>query len=57
MSTRRQEVINLVMRQTDYTEEQVKEKLVEWNNNYINVIKEYLNPSFQKKKRCKCRNI
>tara|TARA_B000000475_G_C15902949_1_gene409351 strand:+ start:107 stop:517 length:411 start_codon:yes stop_codon:yes gene_type:complete len=50
MSTRRQEVINLVMRQTDYTEEQVKEKLVEWNNNYINVIKEYLNPSFQKKK-------
>ena len=37
------------MRQTDYTEEQVKEKLVQWNNNYINVIKEYLNPSFQKK--------
>ena len=43
------EVINLVMRQTDYTEEQTKEKLKQWNNNYINVIKEYLNPNFNKK--------
>lgn len=46
-STREREVINLVMRQTDYTEEQAKEKLKKWNNNYINVIKEYLNPDFQ----------
>ena len=46
-STREKEVINLVMRQTDYTEEQAKEKLKKWNNNYINVIKEYLNPDFQ----------
>ena len=46
---REKEVINLVMRQTDYTEEQTKEKLKQWNNNYINVIKEYLNPNFNKK--------
>jgi hypothetical protein len=46
---REKEIINLVMRQTDYTEEQVKEKLKKWNNNYINVIKEYLNPNFNKK--------
>ena len=48
-SIREKEVINLVMRQTDYTEEQTKEKLKQWNNNYINVIKEYLNPNFNKK--------
>jgi len=48
-SIREKEVINLVMRQTDYTEEQTKEKLKQWNNNYINVIKEYLNPNFNEK--------
>jgi hypothetical protein len=48
-SIHEKEVINLVMRQTDYTEEQSKEKLKQWNNNYINVIKEYLNPEFNKK--------
>jgi len=50
-STREKEVINLVMRQTDYTEEQAKDKLKQWNNNYINVIKEYLNPEFNTKKK------
>ena len=48
-STRKQEIVNLVMRQTDYTEEQVEEKLKQWDNNYINVIKEYLNPNFNNK--------
>lgn len=47
-SVRRKEIINLVMRQTDYNEEQVIDKLKQWNNNYINVIKEYLNPNFNK---------
>ena len=46
---RQEEIIKLVMRQTDYNEEQVKEKLLEWNNNYIKVIKEYINPEFDKK--------
>ena len=43
---REKEVINLVMRQTDYTEEKAIDRLKKWNNNYINVIKEYLNPDF-----------
>ena len=34
------------MRQTDYTEEEAIDRLKKWNNNYINVIKEYLNPDF-----------
>ncbi len=45
-TTREKEVINLVMRQTDYTEEEAIDRLKKWNNNYINVIKEYLNPNF-----------
>jgi hypothetical protein len=45
-TTREKEVINLVMRQTDYTEEKAIDRLKKWNNNYINVIKEYLNPDF-----------
>mgnify|MGYP000090629005 FL=1 len=48
-TTREKEVINLVMRQTNYTEEKTINKLKEWNNNYIKVIKEYLNPEFNKK--------
>ena len=47
-TTREKEVINLVMRQTDYTEEEAVDRLKKWNNNYINVIKEYLNPDFDK---------
>ena len=45
-TTREKEVINLVMRQTDYTEKEAIDRLKKWNNNYINVIKEYLNPDF-----------
>ena len=44
------EIIKLVMRQTDYDKDKVIEKLKEWDNNYINVIKEYMNPNFQNKK-------
>lgn len=46
---RKQEIIKLVMRQTDYSEEKVIEKLKQWDNNYINVLKEYMNPNFQNK--------
>ena len=46
---RKQEIINLVMRQTDYDFEMANKKLTEWNGNYLNVIKEYMNPDFQKK--------
>ena len=44
------ELINLVIKQTDYDEEKAKERLTHWDNDYISVIKEYLNPNFQQKK-------
>ena len=47
---RHEEIIKLIMRQTDYTKEKCESKLLEWNNNYLNVIKEYINPDFYKKK-------
>ena len=47
---RQEEIIKLIMRQTNYTEEESKAKLLEWNNNYLNVIKEYINPDFHNKK-------
>ena len=50
---RKEEIIKLIMRQTDYTKEQCEEKLLEWNNNYLNVIKEYINPDFYKKQQKK----
>ena len=40
----------LIKSQTNYTEEEAIEKLKQWDGNYMNVIKEYLNPDFQKKK-------
>jgi len=43
--------ISLIKSQTNYTEEQAKSKLEEWNGNYMNVIKEYLNPNFRNKKK------
>ena len=39
----------LIKSQTNYTEEEAIEKLKQWDGNYMNVIKEYLNPDFQKK--------
>ena len=45
---RKQEIINLVMRQPNYDFEMANKKLTEWNGNYLYVIKEYMNPNFQK---------
>ena len=42
--------IALIKSQTNYTEEEAKKKLEKWNGNYMNVIKEYLNPDFNKEK-------
>ena len=48
----RDDEINLmIQRQTNYTEKENKEKLMLWDNNYINVIKEYVNPDFQQEKK------
>mgnify|MGYP001346357538 CR=1 FL=1 len=41
--------ISLIKSQTNYTEEEAKSKLEEHNGNYMNVIKEYLNPNFRNK--------
>ena len=42
--------IALIKTQTNYTEEEAKIKLEEHDGNYMNVIKEYLNPNFRNKK-------
>jgi len=49
-SERYKHIIKLIINQTNYTEEESEKKLKEWNNDYMNVIKEYLNPNFQNKK-------
>ena len=49
----KEDIINLVVRQTNYSREEAIEKLEKWNNNHLNVIKEYLNPNFNKKKETK----
>jgi hypothetical protein len=48
-----EEALNIITSQTDYTREVAQEKYEEWNGDYISVIKEYLNPNFQKKKSTK----
>ena len=46
--TKKEELINLIMRQTDYDREKILERLKYWNYNSLHVIKEYLNPNFLK---------
>lgn len=48
-----EEHIKIILTQTNYTREQATDKLKFWNNNYINVIKEYINPNFNNKKKAK----
>ena len=47
---KREELIKMIMRQTDYDREKILERLKFWNYNSLYVIKEYLNPNFFKKK-------
>ena len=47
---KREELIQMIMRQTDYDREKILERLKFWNYNSLYVIKEYLNPNFFKKK-------
>tara|TARA_B100001758_G_scaffold247434_1_gene265252 strand:- start:15773 stop:16033 length:261 start_codon:yes stop_codon:yes gene_type:complete len=49
--------IKIIMSQTDYSEEKATEKLHEWNDDYMNVIREYLNPKFQEKKPKKIKSV
>ena len=43
--------IKIVCSQTNYTKEIAEEKLKEFNNDFIKVIKQYLNPNFDKPKK------
>ena len=47
---RQEKVIDLIIRQTNYNKEEAEEKLKKWNGNYLNVMKEYMNPDFNIKK-------
>ena len=42
IAERRKNVINLIMRQTEYSAEEAEQKLVEANNNYMKVIQDFL---------------
>ena len=50
MNKRQEKVIKLIKNQTNYTDKEIVEKLIYWKNDYLSVIKEYLNPSFMEKK-------
>ena len=39
--------LSLIKSQTNYTEEESKKKLDEWNGNYMNVKKKYLNQNLK----------
>lgn len=54
---KREELINMIMRQTDYDREKILERLKFWNYNSLYVIKEYLNPNFLKKKEEKNKSL
>ena len=49
--------IPIVCSQTNYTKEEAENKLEEWNGDYIKVIKEYLNPNFEKKKKKRIKSV
>jgi len=43
--------INIIISQTNYNKEIAEKKLQEWDNDFIKVIKEFLNPNFLKKEK------
>ena len=48
---RKEAIKNMIKNQTNYDDDEIESKLLLWNGNYLNVIKEYLDPNFQKKKK------
>jgi len=40
-----QQITEIIRRQTDYDDETIKKKLVEHNNNVIDIIREFMNPT------------
>ena len=49
--SQKESIINIITSQTDYDKETAEKKLKEWDNDFIKVIKEFLNPDFQKKEK------
>ena len=47
---RKEMLLQMIMRQTNYTKEEAIENLKRWNYNTLYVMKAYLNPEFYKKK-------
>jgi len=43
--------LKIIMSQTNYDKDTAEKKLKEWNNDFIKVIKEFLNPNFQERER------
>ena len=50
-STQKDAQIKIIMSQTNYDKDTAEKKLKEWNNDFIKVIKEFLNPNFQEKEK------
>jgi len=50
MEKKRNILLNMIMRQTNYTEKKALNELKKWNYNTLHVMKAYLNPEFQQKK-------
>ena len=50
---RREQIIQLICRQTDYTQDAAAEKLIFWKGNYLHVIREWMNPNFTPEKKVK----
>jgi len=48
---RREQIIQLICRQTDYTQDAAAEKLIFWKGNYLHVIREWMNPNFTPEKK------
>ena len=45
-NVREEKIIDMIIRQTNYDREVAKAKLLKWRGNYLNVMKEYINPDF-----------
>lgn len=54
---KRKHLMNMILRQTNYTEEKVLEELKKWNYNTLYVMKAYLNPNFMVKKEKKLGSV
>ena len=53
----KKELVEMIMRQTNYTADIAVKKLKYWNYNTLHVIKDYLNPNFHKKKEEKTKTL